>query len=87
MTNLFGVLFVGLLFIVGAPTQEIRDELGATVIDTLLAMTIFRTDFDNNFFGMLVALLFLKFFHWAARLRTDYVRAMRAPKARSLALA
>jgi E3 ubiquitin-protein ligase synoviolin len=43
------------------------------MIDTLLAMTMFRNDFDTTFFAMFTWMLFLKFFHWAARLRTDYV--------------
>jgi len=53
--------------------QEIKDQLGATLTDTLLAMTIFRGDFDAQFGKLLVCLIFLKFFHWTARLRVDYI--------------
>ena len=47
--------------------------MGATLTDTLLAMTIFRGDFDAQFGKLLVCLIFLKFFHWTARLRVDYI--------------
>eukprot|EP00019_Armaparvus_languidus_P005718 CAMPEP_0168596922 /NCGR_PEP_ID=MMETSP0420-20121227/10304_1 /TAXON_ID=498008 /ORGANISM="Pessonella sp." /LENGTH=696 /DNA_ID=CAMNT_0008633569 /DNA_START=35 /DNA_END=2122 /DNA_ORIENTATION=- len=75
LVYLFGIcvkkLFLGSLRPV--EVAEIKDQLGATLTDTLLAMTIFRGDFDAQFGKLLVCLIFLKFFHWTARLRVDYI--------------
>jgi hypothetical protein len=49
------------------------DSLTSSVIDLLVAMTIFRDEFDGRFIVLAVALVFLQCFHWALRLRVDYV--------------
>lgn len=49
------------------------EQLTSSVIDLLVAMTIFRDEFDGRFLVLAVTLLFLQLFHWALRLRVDYV--------------
>ena len=53
--------------------QQMRDVLATSVVDLLLAMTIFRDDFNSRFLGLAVGLLFLQWFHAGLRLRVDYV--------------
>ena len=52
--------------------QELWDNFAVTLVDLLLAMTIFRDEFDSRFLVLAVALLFLKSFHCAARLRVRF---------------
>ena len=42
--------------------------------ESLLALTIFRDEFDTSFVILFVSLLFLKVFHWLAGDRVEMVR-------------
>lgn len=43
------------------------------VTETLLALTIFKDEFDSSFVLLFVSLLFLKVFHWLAGDRVEMV--------------
>lgn len=42
--------------------------------ETLLALTIFKDEFESSFVLLFVSLLFLKVFHWLASDRVEMVR-------------
>ena len=42
-------------------------------MDTCLALTIFRDDFDVIFMIYLIGLLFLRVFHWVVHDRVEFV--------------
>ena len=42
-------------------------------MDTCLAMTIFKDEFDLKFIFLFASLLYLKSFHWIAADRVDFV--------------
>ncbi|GJN90576.1 hypothetical protein Rhopal_003588-T1 [Rhodotorula paludigena] len=54
-------------------TERLQERAWFAVTETLLALTIFRQDFDSSFVVLFVSLLFLKVFHWLA---ADRVEAM-----------
>ena len=53
--------------------ERINDKVGQAVIETLLAMTIFRQDFTVGFFASFVVLSFVKIFHWMVQDRVDFI--------------
>jgi E3 ubiquitin-protein ligase synoviolin len=53
--------------------QSLGDQFKSSIIDLLVTMTIFRDEFDGRFLVLAIILLFLQCFHWALRLRVDYV--------------
>ncbi len=54
--------------------EHLTDRIWGTVTDTLLAMTIFRSEFNASFLFWFTVLLFFKIFHWLAQDRVDFVR-------------
>lgn len=48
--------------------------------ETLLALTIFREEFDTYFILFFVSLLFLKVFHWLIADRIEIVRRLSPPR-------
>jgi E3 ubiquitin-protein ligase synoviolin len=44
-----------------------------TISESLLAMTIFRSEFDARFAIVFAGLILVKGFHWIIRDRVDYV--------------
>lgn len=54
--------------------QRLQERAWFAVTETLLALTIFRQDFDSSFVVLFVSLLFLKVFHWLAADRVEAVR-------------
>ncbi|GAA5996522.1 uncharacterized protein JCM10292_003027 [Rhodotorula paludigena] len=74
-TVLFGkalqAIFFGELRLI--ETERLQERAWFAVTETLLALTIFRQDFDSSFVVLFVSLLFLKVFHWLA---ADRVEAM-----------
>jgi len=56
------------------PRQRLQERAWFSVTETLLALTIFRDDFDSSFIVLFVSLLFLKVFHWLAADRVEAVR-------------
>lgn len=53
--------------------ERINDKISQAIVETLLAMTIFREDFTPSFISMFVILSFLKIFHWLVQDRVDFV--------------
>jgi len=53
--------------------ERINDKISQAVVETLLAMTIFREDFTPSFVAMFVILSFTKVFHWLVQGRVDFV--------------
>ena len=55
-------------------TERVQDRVGQAIVETLLAMTIFRQNVES--FGLLsrfVLLAFMKIFHWLAQDRVDFI--------------
>jgi len=55
--------------------ERLHLRIREAVIETCLAMTVFRDDFNTNFILMFGMLLFLKVFHWLAKDRIEFVRS------------
>ena len=53
--------------------ERVRDKVSQAIIETLLAMTIFRQDFTAHFLSQFVLLAFVKIFHWLAQDRVDFI--------------
>jgi E3 ubiquitin-protein ligase synoviolin len=61
------------LLILLCTNQRLRERLWYTVTETLLALTIFKDEFDTAFVALFVSLLFVKVFHWLAADRVEYM--------------
>jgi E3 ubiquitin-protein ligase synoviolin len=64
-------VFLGTLRDVEA--EHLTERLSGSVMDTLLAMTIFRAELSISFAFQFVGLMFVKSFHWLVQKRSDYV--------------
>lgn len=64
-------VFLGTLRDVEA--EHLTERLTGSVMDTLLAMTIFRAEISISFAFQFVCLMFVKSFHWLVQKRSDYV--------------
>ena len=53
--------------------QRLQERGWFAVTETLLALTIFRDEFDTTFIVLFISLLFLKVFHWLAQDRIELV--------------
>lgn len=53
--------------------EHLHERLWYAITESLLAMTIFRDDFDTSFALLFGTMLFLKVFHWLARDRVEYM--------------
>lgn len=53
--------------------QRLQERGWFAVTETLLALTIFRDEFDSTFILLFISLLFLKVFHWLAADRIELV--------------
>ncbi len=51
----------------------IRERLSSTVMESLLALTIFREEFSSFFVAMFASLVFVKVMHWLVQDRVDFV--------------
>lgn len=63
--------------------QRLQERGWFAITETLLALTIFKDEFDSSFVLLFVSLLFLKVFHWLAGDRVELVSSPLSP-ARSL---
>ena len=54
--------------------QRLHERAWYAVTESLLALTIFREEFDTSFVILFTTLLFLKVFHWLAADRVEMVR-------------
>ncbi|KAI7844772.1 hypothetical protein COHA_001652 [Chlorella ohadii] len=53
--------------------ERVNDKVGQAVVETCLAMTIFREDFTAAFLSMFIILSFVKIFHWLVQDRVDFI--------------
>mmetsp|Transcript_27323 Transcript_27323/g.59737 ORF Transcript_27323/g.59737 Transcript_27323/m.59737 type:complete len:775 (+) Transcript_27323:147-2471(+) len=53
--------------------EMIRERLSSAVMESLLALTIFREEFSSFFVAMFATLVFIKVLHWLVQDRVDYV--------------
>jgi len=53
--------------------QRLQERGWFAVTETLLALTIFKDEFESTFVLLFVSLLFLKVFHWLASDRIEAV--------------
>ena len=53
--------------------EMVRERLSSAVMESLLALTIFREEFNSFFISMFGGLVFLKVLHWLVQDRVDYV--------------
>lgn len=67
-------LFLGTLR--EAEVERITNRVSQAIMETCLAMTIFREEFNVNFVAMFTVLTFVKVFHWLVQDRVDYIETM-----------
>jgi len=53
--------------------ERINDRISQAVMETCLAMTIFREEFNVGFVAMFTVLTFIKVFHWLLQDRVDFI--------------
>eukprot|EP00197_Chlamydomonas_leiostraca_P001433 CAMPEP_0202888406 /NCGR_PEP_ID=MMETSP1391-20130828/43168_1 /ASSEMBLY_ACC=CAM_ASM_000867 /TAXON_ID=1034604 /ORGANISM="Chlamydomonas leiostraca, Strain SAG 11-49" /LENGTH=784 /DNA_ID=CAMNT_0049571707 /DNA_START=64 /DNA_END=2418 /DNA_ORIENTATION=- len=53
--------------------EMIRERLSSAVMETLLALTVFREEFSGYFVAMFATLVFIKVLHWLVQDRVDYI--------------
>jgi hypothetical protein len=53
--------------------ERVKEKLSSAIMETCLALTIFREEFNMGFVAMFTALTFVKVFHWLVQDRVDYV--------------
>lgn len=53
--------------------EMIRERLSSAMMESLLALTIFRDEFGPFFIIMFGTLMFVKILHWLVQDRVDYV--------------
>jgi len=56
-----------------AEVERINERISQAVMETCLAMTIFREEFNIAFIAMFASLTFVKVFHWLVQDRVDYI--------------
>ncbi|CAI5999384.1 unnamed protein product [Closterium sp. NIES-65] len=56
-----------------AEVERLHELSRHEIMETCLAMTIFREEFTFSFVGMFSTLLFVKIFHWLAQKRVEYI--------------
>lgn len=75
ITLIFGKVCQAIFFGSLRPTEveHLYERSWYAVTETLLAMTIFRDEFDGSFVVLFGTLLFLKVFHWLCADRVELV--------------
>jgi E3 ubiquitin-protein ligase synoviolin len=53
--------------------ERVKEKLSSAIMETCLALTIFREEFNLSFVGMFTVLTFVKVFHWLVQDRVDYI--------------
>lgn len=71
MYKVITTVFLGTLR--DSEVERINDKISQAVLETCLAMTIFRTDFTVSVMTMFVILSFIKIFHWLVQDRVDFI--------------
>lgn len=75
---LLGIGFKSLFFGTLRTYEEEKtwENAYVTLIETCLALTIFRGEMSSVIFTMFVSMLFLKIFHWIAQMRVQYIESL-----------
>ena len=55
--------------------ERVNERISQAVMETCLAMTIFREEFNTAFVAMFALLTFIKVFHWLVQDRVEYVES------------
>lgn len=71
MYNLVIKVFLGTLREI--ELERVKEKLSSAIMETCLALTIFREEFNIGFVGMFTVLTFVKVFHWLVEDRVDYI--------------
>eukprot|EP00240_Pyramimonas_obovata_P005544 CAMPEP_0118938990 /NCGR_PEP_ID=MMETSP1169-20130426/27654_1 /TAXON_ID=36882 /ORGANISM="Pyramimonas obovata, Strain CCMP722" /LENGTH=323 /DNA_ID=CAMNT_0006883141 /DNA_START=213 /DNA_END=1181 /DNA_ORIENTATION=+ len=71
LLNLMKKIFLGTLR--EAEVERLQERSKEAIMETCLAMTIFREEFNVNFVVLFVSLLFVKAGHWLSQDRVEYV--------------
>lgn len=53
--------------------ERINERISQAIMETCLAMTIFREEFNMSFVAMFTILTFIKVYHWLLQDRVDYI--------------
>eukprot|EP00877_Chromochloris_zofingiensis_P001514 jgi/Chrzof1/11363/Cz05g34030.t1 len=53
--------------------ERVKEKLSSAIMETCLALTIFREEFNMAFVAMFTILTFVKVFHWLVQDRVDYI--------------
>ena len=56
--------------------ERVNERLSQAIMESCLAMTIFREEFNTSFVAMFVILTFVKTFHWLLQDRVEYIDTM-----------
>lgn len=56
-----------------AEVERLHDRLWFTITETLLALAMFRDEFDTIFVVLFISLIFVKCFHWLAADRVEWM--------------
>ncbi|CAH7672297.1 expressed protein, partial [Phakopsora pachyrhizi] len=62
--------------------ERLHDRLWFTVTETLLALAMFRDEFDTTFVVLFISLIFVKCFHWLASDRVEWMDQSPEPPGR-----
>ncbi|KAH9811289.1 hypothetical protein DFH28DRAFT_465525 [Melampsora americana] len=62
--------------------ERLHDRLWFTVTETLLALAMFRDEFDTTFVVLFISLIFVKCFHWLASDRVEWMDQSPTPPGR-----
>lgn len=62
--------------------ERVVDRSRDAIMETCLAMTIFREEFNVSFVAMFVMLLFVKVFHWLVQDRVERIPSQQIPGTR-----
>lgn len=53
--------------------EMIKDRLSSAVMESLLALTVFREEFGTFFVAMFASLVFVKVLHWLVQNRVEFI--------------
>lgn len=56
-----------------AEVERLNERISSAIMETCLAMTIFREEFNVVFVAMFAIVTFVKIFHWLVQDRVEYV--------------
>jgi E3 ubiquitin-protein ligase synoviolin len=74
LRNTTAIVYIFLGTLRDYEVERVQDRVGQAIVETLLAMTIFRQRMETfGFVSRFVLLAFVKMFHWMAQDRVDFI--------------